>query len=215
MPRRIKSSEKHQHALEGKEFLISQIIEQAQLEGVSLSGVERKMLYFTESEDESPGVDAAALNDKFEAECDAAEYEEKIAKLVGHAFIRNRKISAEAEKRWRQTVTDLEQEDHYILVMVRQAMRSIRPPLDRLKLWGTGLGIFVAAMCVPFLLDKYGIDIGRNSRYRDLFPMLIWMSAVAMAVLYFVLGLFLGQRRRDDLLDRVIERAVRWSGRSA
>lgn len=42
------------NAREAKEFLISKIVAEAQLEGIPLSEIERKMLYFSES-----GVDVA------------------------------------------------------------------------------------------------------------------------------------------------------------
>jgi hypothetical protein len=50
-------------AREAKEFLVSKIIEQAQREGVPVSEVERKMLYFTETAWTLP--DMMEVNDAF------------------------------------------------------------------------------------------------------------------------------------------------------
>ena len=63
---RDKSSAKHLRAQQAKEFLISQIIEQARRENVSLSEVEQKMLYFTEAEETLP--DIYEVNEQFERE---------------------------------------------------------------------------------------------------------------------------------------------------
>ena len=66
-------------AREAKEFLVARIAEEAQREGVPLSEVERKMLYFTETAWTLP--DIMEVNDQFDREYDAAEYEKKIADL--------------------------------------------------------------------------------------------------------------------------------------
>ena len=74
---------------EAKEFLISQIVEEAQREGTPLSEVERKMLYFTESGWTLP--DIMKVNEDFDREYDQDGYEHKIAKLVTKADKRTRK----------------------------------------------------------------------------------------------------------------------------
>ena len=51
---------------EAKDFLVQQTAEQAALENVPLSGLEKRMMYFTET-DECP-EDPIALNDAFETE---------------------------------------------------------------------------------------------------------------------------------------------------
>ena len=68
---------------EAKEFLVSQIVEEAQRENIPLSEVERKMLYFTESGWTLP--DIMKVSEDFDRENDQAEYERKIAKLVTKA----------------------------------------------------------------------------------------------------------------------------------
>jgi hypothetical protein len=68
---------------EAKEFLISEIVAEAQRENVPLSEVERKMLYFTESGWTLP--DIMEVSDNFDREYDQDKYERKIAKLVTQA----------------------------------------------------------------------------------------------------------------------------------
>jgi hypothetical protein len=57
---------------EAKDFLVAQTAEQAALEGVPLSDLEKRMMYFTESG--YVPEDPIKLNEEFEAECDTAQY---------------------------------------------------------------------------------------------------------------------------------------------
>ena len=104
---------------EAKEFLISQIVEEAQRENIPLSEVERKMLYFTESGWTLP--DIMKVNEEFDREYDQDEYEHKIAKLVTKADKRIRKGVRDDYDKWWAAIRFLEREDHYILVMIRLA----------------------------------------------------------------------------------------------
>jgi hypothetical protein len=65
---------------DAKEFLIGQIVPQAQLDGVGLAAVERKMLYFSEGHWTLP--DIMEVNEEFERDYVQEEYEEKIASLI-------------------------------------------------------------------------------------------------------------------------------------
>jgi hypothetical protein len=47
-------------AREAKQFLVAQIADEAQREGVSLSEIERKMLYFSETDWTLPDIDTIA-----------------------------------------------------------------------------------------------------------------------------------------------------------
>ncbi|MGB2634345.1 MAG: hypothetical protein WAM58_10450 [Candidatus Acidiferrum sp.] len=69
--------------LEAKDFLVHQAVEQAGLEGVPFSDLERRMMYFTES-GEMP-EDLFELYAAFDTEYESAEYENKVAKLMRHA----------------------------------------------------------------------------------------------------------------------------------
>jgi hypothetical protein len=115
-----KAAERRVRAQRAKEFLISQVVEQAQRENVPLSEVERKTLYFTETQETLP--DIYEVNAQFDAEYDDAAYERKIASLLRNAFRRNRKGSVEGERQWKHAVADLRKEDHYLLVMIDQSL---------------------------------------------------------------------------------------------
>ena len=109
---------------EAKEFLISQIVEEAQHENIPLSEVERKMLYFTESGSTLPNI--MKVNEDFDREYDQDEYEHKIAKLITKADKRIRKGSRDDYDRWWTAIRFLQQEDHYIFVMIRMAGLRLR-----------------------------------------------------------------------------------------
>src|SRR5450432_3243833 len=116
---------------EAKEFLISQIVEEAQRENIPLSDIERKMLYFTESGWTLP--DIMKVNEDFDQEYEQSRYEQKIAKLVTKADRRISEGPRDDYGRWWIAIRFLEREDHYISVMIRSA--GLRPRGDQLRLF--------------------------------------------------------------------------------
>jgi hypothetical protein len=62
---------------EAKDFLVRQVSEQALLEGVSLTDLEKRMMYFTEGAGATE--DPVELNREFEAQYDTAKYEKKVS----------------------------------------------------------------------------------------------------------------------------------------
>jgi hypothetical protein len=203
MADRLKSSEKHLRAQQAKEFLISQILEQAQMDNVPLSEVERKMLFFTETEETLP--DMLAVNDQFDRECDRSAYESKIAGLAEDTFERLRQESPDGERRWKQAISDLRKEDHYLLVMVDQASRSVRPAYDRLKLWGTGLAIAGAAVGAAILAAKYNVDLDKYMPSKDAAFLVFWGIPAILVIVLAVLRLLLGKQRIDRMFARLTE----------
>jgi hypothetical protein len=107
------------NSADAKQFLIGPVIEEAELQQVSLSEVERKMLYFTEVSPSLP--DICDVNAEFERNYDAGEYEEKVAALLKNARDRDGRTSSDRKQDWKDALNALKKEDHYILVMVRQA----------------------------------------------------------------------------------------------
>jgi hypothetical protein len=67
-------------ARQAKEFLASQIVEEAQREGAPLSEIERKMLFFSECGWTLP--DMKDVSDAFDREYDQSDYEKKITGLI-------------------------------------------------------------------------------------------------------------------------------------
>jgi hypothetical protein len=124
---------------EAKDFLVAQTAEQAALEGVPLSDLKKRMMYFTESG--YVPEDPISLNDEFGAQCDTEEYEAKISRLLHHAYYRLRKQNDPARKNWDLSVRCLHRGDHYLLVMWDLAPPGERPPGDSLKLFAVGFGV--------------------------------------------------------------------------
>jgi hypothetical protein len=97
---------------EAKEFLISRIVAEAQCENILLSEVERKMLYFSESNWTLP--DMTAVYEDFDREHDQNQYEKKIAGLIRRTDKHVRKESRNEYDTWWAAIRFLKREDHYI-----------------------------------------------------------------------------------------------------
>ena len=123
---------------EAKDFLVRETAEQARLEGVPLSELEKRMMYFTESG--YVPEDPIALNEEFEAEYDTDDYEAKIAHLLGHAYKRARKENDETRRHFDAAIKCLRRGDHYLLVMW-----DMRPGFHGPYLIGLLLGALVLA----------------------------------------------------------------------
>ena len=102
-----------------KQFLISKVVEQADLERKPLCEVETKMLYFSQVHASLP--DISGINARFERECDPDEYEEMITGLFRRARQRDRELSTVQAGQWDESIDALKNEDHYILVMLHAA----------------------------------------------------------------------------------------------
>ncbi|HTW50250.1 MAG TPA: hypothetical protein VMD92_20000 [Acidobacteriaceae bacterium] len=113
-------------AREAKEYLIGRIISQAKQDGITLSEIERKMLYFSETGWTLPGM--LETNAEFERDYNDAEYEDKIEQLI-----RNLRASQDeaAERAWLDAVSILSSEDHYLLVLIDAARHESPVPRAR------------------------------------------------------------------------------------
>lgn len=125
--------------LEAKDFLVQQTAEQAALENVTLSDLEKRMMYFTET-GKCP-EDPIALNEEFEAQYNTAEYEKKISRLMHHAYKRVRDDRGANLQAWNDATRRLRRGDHYLLVMWGQ-----RPGIHASQLIGMGIVLFVLAV---------------------------------------------------------------------
>ncbi len=186
---------------EAKEFLISQIVEEAQREGTPLSEVERKMLYFTESGWTLP--DIMKVNEDFDREYDQDEYEHKIAKLVTKADKRIRKGVRDDYEKWWAAIHFLEREDHYILVMIRMA--GLRPRGDELRLLVAGLGIVTVILVAVFLSVKYDVHMPAQSD----FGIFVWVLLAFLFVSYMLLRFIIGAKKSDKLTSTVLAKLFR------
>ena len=186
---------------EAKEFLISQIVTEAQRENIPLSEVERKMLYFTESGWTLP--DIMKVSEDFDREYDQDDYEQKIARLVAKTDKNVREGQRDDYERWWAAIRFLEREDHYITVMIRLA--RLRPRGDQLRLFATGLGIVAVILTSIFLSIKYNIHIPIRVDLGNF----VWASLACLAVAYTLVRFILGRTRTDDLTSTVLEKLGR------
>ena len=141
---------------QAKDFLVEQTVEQAALESVPLADVEKRMMYFTES-DAASCDNPIELNDEFEAQYETKVYETKISRLLHHAYTRLREENPERVRNWDQAIRTLRKGDHYLLVMVDQSSES---GLDWWMpfFWGIGISILIFIfIVVKIALDQRGL----------------------------------------------------------
>jgi hypothetical protein len=144
-----------------KEYIVSRIVAEAEREGVPLTEVERKMLYFSETGWTLPGI--LKVNEEFERDYDQGTYEQKIAGLVQGL---EDNAAGEEQESWDDAVLKLCEGDHYLLVLIGAGERLQQPkspvwrklkpwlpslnaqarrePLDVLRLFVVALVIFVS-----------------------------------------------------------------------
>jgi len=174
---------------EAKDFLVAQTAEQAVLEGVPLSDLEKRMMYFTEIEEMSE--DPIKLNEEFEAEYDSDEYEGKISKLLQHAYARIKKENPEAARQWSEAILELRKGDHYILVLLNESSLTgstltERPPHDSLKLLLSGLLLTAIVLSAIALGAHYGIHWKSGPKTPSWMP--TWLQRVLLTFLILGLG---------------------------
>ena len=148
---------------QAKDFLVAQAAEQAAIEGVPLADIEKRMMYFTES-DPASCPDPLALNDEFEARFEMPEYEAKISELLEHARERLQKDDPERARRWDAAVGELEKSDHYILVLLGLSgtLAAGEPrKYDFLKLILTAALVAMGFVLASFVAAKFNLE----SRY--------------------------------------------------
>lgn len=174
---------------------------EAELEGIPLSETDRKELYFSESACALP--DMPQVEEEFEQNYDQQEYERKIARLIRNARKRDAQVNPEGDKLWSEAIGVLSKEDHYILVMVRQAGISRRPRGDFLKLLAAGFLVVGLLLCLTFVLAYLQIDVSRAAiRYY------MWVAAVSAIAIYILLLVVLGRARTNDLLGWIVEKVA-------
>jgi len=142
-------------AAAAKQFFISRVVEEAAVEQVSLSEVEKKMLYFTEVHPSLP--DIYEVNAEFERDYDSDEYEAKIVGLLKSARDRDCHSSPNLEQEWKDALDALKKEDHYILVMLYCAFPEYHKSLlpthrvrDYMIYIAIGIGVVIVALGIGF-----------------------------------------------------------------
>jgi hypothetical protein len=148
---------------QAKDFLVAQVAQQAAIESVPLADIEKRMMYFTES-DPASCPDPLAINDEFEARFEMPEYEAKISELLEHARERLQKDDPERARRWDAAVGELEKGDHYILVLLGLSgtlAAGARRKHDFLKLILTAVLVAMGFVLASFVAAKFNLE----SRY--------------------------------------------------
>lgn len=142
-------------SIAAKQFIISRVIEQAQLDHLVLSEIERKMLHFTEMHATLP--DIYQVNEEFERDYDSDEYETKIIELLKRARARDETASSIQTAQWHDAIEALKDEDHYILVIIYRAFPDYRKailPTHRVRDYvlyiAIGVGVVMACIFVAF-----------------------------------------------------------------
>lgn len=170
---------------QAKDFLVEQATQQASLDGVPLSDVEKRMMYFTESAEATD--DHLKLHDEFEAQYDTAEYEVKVSRLLHHAFVRVKKENPETARHWNEAVKVLNEGDHYILVLLDQKLSGERPPYDSLKLLGTALLLILVVGSLVALAEHYNFHINTGPtthRTRAAWVSRLFIAAMTAVYIY-------------------------------
>jgi hypothetical protein len=138
-------------AREAKEFLISRIITEAQREGVPLSELETKMLYFSETAWTLP--DIMEVSEAFDRDYDEAEYEQKIGTIIRNFCTKARKENRDEFNTWTEAVRTIRPEDHYLLVLIDAPRGAGGNSGSRfLKLLLIGLAIVVVVLAIGYLI---------------------------------------------------------------
>src|SRR5258707_12900645 len=139
---------------QAKDYLASQVMEQAKLEGVPFSDLERRMLYFTESPEAV--ADLVALNEEFDKVYSTEEYEPKVTRLLENAHARLSKRGASTSLELDAAAKALKNADHYLFVLLDQVPVE-RPPHDSLKLLVSGVLLVAVLMAAIFFADNFGV----------------------------------------------------------
>jgi hypothetical protein len=137
---------------DAKEYLIHRILAQADQDGVSLSDIERKMLYFSETCWTLP--DMMAVNQAFDEKYDQDEYENKIDQIVQRL---REQPDYDRDGGWDEAVRRLRKEDHYLLVLIDGAA-SGSANLSRWDIIRFALaGVAAVAVFLPitFFIDSH------------------------------------------------------------
>lgn len=163
---------------DAKEYLIRRILEQADRDGVVLSDVERKMLYFSESGWTLPNM--MEISQEFDQAYDQDEYEKKIAQVIRR--VRHQRNESGDDK-WDDAVQLLRCEDHYLLVLI-DGVSASTAKLSRREITGVILGsVVIVAVLLPFSFFVFS-----NVDNPFLQKLIIVAAIMGLAVLVTLIG---------------------------
>lgn len=138
-----------------KEFVIQQIVAQAARDGLPLTEIERKMLYFSETA--WTLSDMTEVSAEFDRDYDEDDYEKKIGTIVRNLELELRSNPA-VEEEWYAARQVLSSEDHYLLVLIGAANQKEksgqRPRGDFAWLILTAAAVIAAMFGCLWLFDR-------------------------------------------------------------
>ena len=101
---------------------------QAQFEGIPLSEIERKELYFSKN-----APDMTEVHTDFERSYDPYVYEQKIAALIRTARRRDVELTRENEALWEEALQALSDVDDHLMKIATQSVSLARPHYSMFK----------------------------------------------------------------------------------
>jgi hypothetical protein len=176
--------------IQAKDFLVEQTTAQALLDGMPLSDLEKRMMYFTEGKDALE--DPSKLNEEFDAEYDSAKYKSKISRLLHRACKRLKKEYPSKLTLWNEAIRVIRKGDHYILVLWGSSLSGERPVGLSLRMWAA-------------LLLLSALGIGGKFSYGYLTK-----ASPPLGHPRLLLAIFVGIIAANFLFPRQIERVGGW-----
>jgi hypothetical protein len=188
---------------EAKDYIAERIAAEAARESVPLSEVERKMLYWPETDWTLP--DMKQVGAEFERDYDDTAYEQKITRLIANLTADHHHRNEAKEEKWDAAVYKLAEGDHYLSVLVRDAQPSgfwtslfldrpfVRPPHDFLKLLLTALTLIFAFFAIDAILRRFFASKLWLSMGWDIDERGMGFAALLVMVGVFLLGARLWQ----------------------
>ena len=111
---------------EARQFFVAKVIQKADSEGMALSKDERQMLYWSESAPDS--IADPELAERLADQISDSDYEAKIAGLLRRSLIDEIARDPQAKALWQQAWSVLKEGDHYILIMIGEAVgQQLKP----------------------------------------------------------------------------------------
>ena len=109
---------------EAKRFFVDKVVQQADFDGTPLSPAERQMLSWSESDPEfslSP-EQMDDLVDQLALQISDEQYEWKVTLLLARSYERDVAGAKSIKSAWQEAYSKLNEGDHYILVMLDEAL---------------------------------------------------------------------------------------------
>jgi|ERR1017187_331549 hypothetical protein len=166
-----------------KKFLVNRVLDQAKRDEVPLTEVETLMLGFAEPSAGAKDMEAAAV---FEREYNDEEYEAKIAGLLQRAYKRDKERDKVAA--WDEALTDLAEEDMYLLVMLERAGIGPSNPFSYMLDWRFFVALLPACIAVGAGIVLAFTPFGAQLVPNDLLRLLLLLLLLAAPLMIDKIG---------------------------